>query len=247
MWIILRFESLGESFRLVSSSLVSLLLLIEAVGVFENISSSEIAVASFLQQISFYSISRLARRGFTVGELSIMTTAGNALCLEFWRLTRARVSPFLLSSFRNLRLMKVAVVIQSRNADDSCKLSSANSVARSAVGPYSWGVSFRIPAFAVTRSQSKYCWEAFPSTQGTYRIFLPLWMLMICLTVAYGTRSSTKTTLSRNILFIIRHRLLPPRRLGELDARHNPSRNLPPSTVDLGIRIHLLRRRINRR
>ena len=70
-------------------------------GAFENISSLEIAVASFLQQASFYSISRLARRGFTVGELSIMTTAGNALCLEFWRLTRARVSFFPLLFERN--------------------------------------------------------------------------------------------------------------------------------------------------
>lgn len=60
-------------------------------GEFENVSVSEIAVASFIQQASFYLISRLARRGFSLGELSIMTTAGTALCLEFWRLTRARV------------------------------------------------------------------------------------------------------------------------------------------------------------
>lgn len=42
-------------------------------------------------------MSRLARRGFTLGELNTMTIAGNALCLEFWRLSRARVSLRLCS------------------------------------------------------------------------------------------------------------------------------------------------------
>lgn len=51
----------------------------------------EVGVASYIQQTSFYVISRLARRGFTLGELCTMTTAGTALCLEFWRLSRARV------------------------------------------------------------------------------------------------------------------------------------------------------------
>ena len=54
----------------------------------------EAALATFIQQTCFYSISRLARKGFSLGELVLMTTAGNALSLEFWRLTRARVSLF---------------------------------------------------------------------------------------------------------------------------------------------------------
>ncbi|BGO90062.1 hypothetical protein NBRC10512_003596 [Rhodotorula toruloides] len=54
------------------------------------ISPLEAATTSLIQQSSFYSVSRLARRGFTLGELNAMTAAGNALCLEFWRLTRAR-------------------------------------------------------------------------------------------------------------------------------------------------------------
>lgn len=56
------------------------------------ISPLEAGAASFIQQASFYIISRLARRGFTLGELNTMTGAGNALCLEFWRLSRSRVS-----------------------------------------------------------------------------------------------------------------------------------------------------------
>ncbi|GAA5891239.1 hypothetical protein JCM6882_004632 [Rhodosporidiobolus microsporus] len=54
------------------------------------LSPLESLASSFLQQSSFYIVSRLARRGFTLGELNTMTSAGNALCLEFWRLSRAR-------------------------------------------------------------------------------------------------------------------------------------------------------------
>ncbi|GJN87315.1 hypothetical protein Rhopal_000263-T1 [Rhodotorula paludigena] len=54
------------------------------------ISPLEAAVTTHIQQSSFYLVSRLARRGFTLGELNTMTAAGNALCLEFWRLSRAR-------------------------------------------------------------------------------------------------------------------------------------------------------------
>lgn len=57
-----------------------------------SISPLEAATTTLIQQASFYIVSRLARRGFTLGELNTMTIAGNALCLEFWRLTRARVS-----------------------------------------------------------------------------------------------------------------------------------------------------------
>lgn len=54
------------------------------------LSPLEAAVSTYIQQSSFYIVSRLARRGFTLGELNTMTAAGNALCLEFWRLSRAR-------------------------------------------------------------------------------------------------------------------------------------------------------------
>lgn len=57
------------------------------------ISPLEAAVSTYIQQSSFYITSRLARRGFTLGELNAMTAAGNALCLEFWRLSLARVRP----------------------------------------------------------------------------------------------------------------------------------------------------------
>ncbi|BGP14302.1 dolichol kinase [Rhodosporidiobolus nylandii] len=69
------------------------------------ISPLESSTSTFIQQASFYIVSRLARRGFTLGELNTMTTAGNALCLEFWRLSRARwyykrAAPFIPPTFR---------------------------------------------------------------------------------------------------------------------------------------------------
>ncbi|GAA5976645.1 hypothetical protein JCM11641_005650 [Rhodosporidiobolus odoratus] len=54
------------------------------------LSPLEAVTTSYIQQSSFYIVSRLARRGFTLGELNTMTAAGNALCLEFWRLSQAR-------------------------------------------------------------------------------------------------------------------------------------------------------------
>ncbi|GAA5996299.1 hypothetical protein JCM5350_006504 [Sporobolomyces pararoseus] len=70
------------------------------------ISPLEAAVSTYIQQSSFYIVSRLARRGFTLGELNTMTAAGNALCLEFWRLTRSRWLykrgfPYLPPTFRS--------------------------------------------------------------------------------------------------------------------------------------------------
>ncbi|GAA6051494.1 hypothetical protein JCM3770_004561 [Rhodotorula araucariae] len=65
----------------------------------------EAAVTTHIQQSSFYLVSRLARRGFTLGELNTMTSAGNALCLEFWRLSWARWNykrgnPYIPPTFR---------------------------------------------------------------------------------------------------------------------------------------------------
>ncbi|TNY21389.1 dolichol kinase [Rhodotorula diobovata] len=65
----------------------------------------EAAVTTHIQQSSFYLVSRLARRGFTLGELNTMTVAGNALCLEFWRLSWARWNykrglPYVPPTFR---------------------------------------------------------------------------------------------------------------------------------------------------
>lgn len=55
------------------------------------ISPAEAAISSFIYQMSLYTVSRLVRRGFTLGELSLATGSGISLALEFWRLTLTRV------------------------------------------------------------------------------------------------------------------------------------------------------------
>lgn len=55
------------------------------------ISPAEAAISSFIYQMSLYTVSRLVRRGFTLGELSLATGSGISLALEFWRLSLTRV------------------------------------------------------------------------------------------------------------------------------------------------------------
>lgn len=69
------------------------------------ISPAEAAISSFIYQMSLYTISRLVRRGFTLGELSLATGSGISLALEFWRLTLTRVSLLHATAYGNT-LMK---------------------------------------------------------------------------------------------------------------------------------------------
>lgn len=55
-----------------------------------HLSAFESAVAVFLSQSSTYIITRLARRGFTLGEVSLFGAAGMSLLLEIGRLTITR-------------------------------------------------------------------------------------------------------------------------------------------------------------
>lgn len=64
-----------------------------------HFTASELMFSMFLYQMSLYLISRLARRAFTLGELAMVTSAGDALLLEFGRLAYARVSALLLNLF----------------------------------------------------------------------------------------------------------------------------------------------------
>ena len=51
----------------------------------------ETIVASLFFQFTLYVGLRLAHRGFTLGELGLVSFGGTALCLEFLNLTIARV------------------------------------------------------------------------------------------------------------------------------------------------------------
>jgi hypothetical protein len=51
----------------------------------------ELAFSSLFYQFSLYIAIRLAHRGFTLGELSLVSFGGTALCMEFLNFTIARV------------------------------------------------------------------------------------------------------------------------------------------------------------
>ena len=56
----------------------------------------ELAFSSLFYQFSLYIAIRLAHRGFTLGELSLVSFGGTALCMEFLNFTIARVCCFTL-------------------------------------------------------------------------------------------------------------------------------------------------------
>lgn len=171
-----------------------------------------------------------------------MTTAGNALCLEFWRLTRARVSPFVLESNPILIYLQWLFNRGMPMIPASFRAPTPLLVLQSVLIPGVFLSGFLLsPLLVLSRNIA-----GKPSHRLKVRPHRSaVGYVLTDLTVADGTRPSTQTPLSRNFLLIIRHRILPPRRLGELDARHDASRIPSPPTVDMGIRIHLLRRRIN--
>lgn len=56
----------------------------------------ELAFSSLFYQFSLYTAIRLAHRGFTLGELGLVSFGGTALCMEFLNFTIARVCSSLL-------------------------------------------------------------------------------------------------------------------------------------------------------
>ena len=69
-----------------------------------DMSPSDIVIATLFYQFSLYVCVRLARRGFTLGELGVVCNAATALFMEVVNITRMKVSP--TSRFHSLALMK---------------------------------------------------------------------------------------------------------------------------------------------
>jgi len=61
-------------------------------GVWSDMSPSDIIIATLFYQFSLYVCVRLARRGFTLGELAVVCCAATALFMESVNLTRMKVS-----------------------------------------------------------------------------------------------------------------------------------------------------------
>lgn len=61
-------------------------------GVWSDMSPSDIVIATLFYQFSLYVCVRLARRGFTLGELAVVCNAATALFMETVNMTRMKVS-----------------------------------------------------------------------------------------------------------------------------------------------------------
>jgi hypothetical protein len=65
-------------------------------GVWSDMSPSDIVIATLFYQFSLYVCVRLARRGFTLGELAVVCNAATALFMETINMTRMKVSSSFL-------------------------------------------------------------------------------------------------------------------------------------------------------
>lgn len=62
-------------------------------GVWSDMSHSDVVIATLFYQFCLYVCVRLARRGFTLGELGLVTHAATALFMEVVNMTRTKVCP----------------------------------------------------------------------------------------------------------------------------------------------------------
>lgn len=102
-------------------------------GVWSDMSPSDIVIATLFYQFCIYVCVRLARRGFTLGEMGIVTHAGTALFMETVNMTRTKVSDTSGGVVR-----KGVVHLDERvPLCVSCTLSAALSAANSRVDEFS--------------------------------------------------------------------------------------------------------------
>lgn len=64
-------------------------------GLITDMSPSDIVIATLFYQFSLYVCVRLARRGFTLGELAVVCNAATALFMETVNITRMKVCSLL--------------------------------------------------------------------------------------------------------------------------------------------------------
>jgi len=69
--------------------------LIRVMMLISDMSPSDIVIATLFYQFSLYVCVRLARRGFTLGELAVVCNAATSLFMETVNITRMKVSLLL--------------------------------------------------------------------------------------------------------------------------------------------------------
>ncbi|KAF7972519.1 hypothetical protein HWV62_17806 [Athelia sp. TMB] len=81
-------------------------------GIWQNMSYFEIIVCSVLYQLYLFFAIRMAHRGCTVGELSLMCFGGVALTMELMNMTKARIWPVTTPFIKTFRLPSPLLAFQ---------------------------------------------------------------------------------------------------------------------------------------
>lgn len=115
----------------------------------------ELAISSFIFQMSLYLVSRFARRAFTLGELAMTTATGVSLALEFWRVTRARVSSLSYSfMLLTIHMLCACPVALQQSVPPPRHLPFPNPAHPLPGGSHPWLLSHRLLAIPPARAQS---------------------------------------------------------------------------------------------
>ncbi|WVO14642.1 hypothetical protein L204_102279 [Cryptococcus depauperatus] len=81
-------------------------------GVWSDMSSSDIVLATLFYQFSIYVCVRLARKGFTLGELAVVCCAATAMIMEVINLTRMKMGLFRTPYIKTYRLPTPLLIFQ---------------------------------------------------------------------------------------------------------------------------------------
>ncbi|GJE94508.1 dolichol kinase sec59 [Phanerochaete sordida] len=81
-------------------------------GIWQNLSNTEIVAASVFYQFSLYAAVRLAHHGFTLGELGLVSFGATALFMEMMNLTISRILPSITPFIKTYRLPTPLLIYQ---------------------------------------------------------------------------------------------------------------------------------------
>lgn len=81
-------------------------------GIWQNLSNTEMAAAAMFYQFTLYSAIRLAHHGFTLGELGLVSFGATSLFMEVMNLTMARIWPSSTPFIKTYRLPTPLLIYQ---------------------------------------------------------------------------------------------------------------------------------------
>ncbi|UZJ56783.1 hypothetical protein CBS101457_006103 [Exobasidium rhododendri] len=89
LWSFIKFSAVISLFL----TLIREVFMNTSIPIWTDLTRSEVVVSTLFFQCNLYTISRLARKSFTLGELGIVATVGVTLCIEAINLTMAKLTP----------------------------------------------------------------------------------------------------------------------------------------------------------